>query len=65
MFIVKADTVEGTGTSVLACNQTYYAVEFEIIGDDIYFVNYKTGGLFGDSHLYKVAKTGGDPEQVM
>ena len=55
LYKVEANTsslVEGT--SVLLTNSAYYSTNFTFIGSDIYFINYKTGGLFGDSHIYKI-----------
>ena len=52
------------GTCVLACNSTYYAETFAFAGDNIYFLNYITVGLFGDSHIYEIPLAGGDPTKV-
>ncbi|MCI6330039.1 MAG: hypothetical protein MR775_04380, partial [Erysipelotrichaceae bacterium] len=52
------------GECVLACNSTYYATTFTFVGDNIYFLNYITGGLFGDSHIYEISISGGTPVKV-
>lgn len=52
------------GECVLACNSTYYATTFTFVGNNIYFLNYKTGGLFGDSHIYEISISGGTPVKV-
>ena len=52
------------GTCVLACESTYYATTFSVVENNIYFLNYKTGGLFGDSHIYKTTTNGGDPIKI-
>lgn len=52
------------GTCVLACNSTYYATTFSFANSKIYFLNYISGGLFGDSHIYEVPISGGTPAKV-
>lgn len=65
LYKVSATTSSTSqGTCVLACNSTYYATTFTIIGNNIYFLNYKTGGLFGDSHIYELPISGGTPVKV-
>ena len=65
LYKVSANvTSTTTGTCVLACNSTYYATTFAFVGSDIYFLNYITGGLFGDSRIYKLTPNGGDPVKV-
>ncbi|MCR4879529.1 MAG: DUF5050 domain-containing protein [Bacilli bacterium] len=62
--VAKDVTSETAGSVVLACNSTYYATTFTFLNSDIYFLNYKTGGLFGDSHIYKTDLTGAEPVKV-
>ena len=62
--VSATSTSTDQGTCVLACNSTYYATTFTFIGNKIYFLNYITGGLFGDSRIYEVPISGGDPVKV-
>ncbi len=60
LFKVSASvTQETTGTAILAENSGYYAMSFAVIGDKVYFVDYKNQ-LTGDAHLYVI--TVGDDE---
>ena len=62
--VAATSTSTDQGSVVLACESTYYATTFTFIGNNIYFLNYKTGGLFGDSRIYQVSINGGTPEKV-
>lgn len=65
LYKVSASITSKTnGQCVLACNSTYYATTFTFIGNDIYFLNYISGGLFGDSRIYQMPISGGDPVKV-
>ena len=65
LYKVKADvTSTSKGTCVLVCNSTYYATTFNFLGDDIYFLNYITAELFGDSHIYKTTINGDEPIKI-
>lgn len=60
LFKVSASVTEKTtGTGILAESSGYYAKAFAIIGDRLYFVDYKKQ-FVGDSHLYVI--TIGDDE---
>ena len=66
LFKVGASGTSSTdGTSILPCNQTYYAETFSFLGNNIYFLNYSLGGSFGDSKIYVVPATGGAPELMI
>ena len=62
--VSATSTSTSQGTCVLACNSTYYATTFTFIGNKIYFLNYITGGLFGDSRIYELPISGGEPVKV-
>ena len=62
--VSATSTSTSQGTCVLACNSTYYATTFAFVGSNIYFLNYKTGGLFGDSRIYELPISGGEPVKV-
>lgn len=42
------------GSLVLACNSTYYAETICYNNGKIYFLNYATAGLFGNSRIYSI-----------
>ncbi len=52
------------GTILLACNSTYYATTFAFVGNSIFFTNYITVGLFGDSHIYELVNGSNKPTKV-
>lgn len=62
--VSATSTSTSQGTCLLACNSTYYATTFTFIGSKIYFLNYITGGLFGDSRIYELPISGGEPVKV-
>lgn len=62
--VVANSSSTNQGTCVLACDSTYYATTFALADNNVYFLNYKTGGLFGDSHMYEISKNGGDPVKI-
>ena len=62
--VSATSTSTDQGTCVLACNSTYYATTFAFVGNNIYFLNYITGGLFGDSKIYEMPISGGTPVKV-
>ncbi len=65
LYRAKANTSSSTtGTSVLTTEGGYYATTFTLINNSIYFTNYKTGGTFGDSHIYEVPVSGGTPVKI-
>ncbi len=66
LFKVSVNVTESVdGTSILPCNQTYYAETFCFQGNNIYFLNYALGGSYGDSKIYVVPVTGGTPELMI
>ena len=64
IYKVKKNVVDGTGTVVLLCNSKYYASEFCVVDNLVYFVNYSLGGLSGDSKIYSVSTSGGTPTVI-
>ena len=62
--VSATSTSTDKGTCVLATNSTYYASTFTFVNGKIYFLNYITGGLFGDSRIYELPISGGDPVKV-
>lgn len=65
LYKVKSEVASTSkGTCVFSCNSKYYATTFNFLGEDIYFINYITAGLFGDSHLYKTTIKGDEPIKV-
>ncbi len=65
LYRAKANTSSSTtGTSVLTTENDFYATTFTFVNNSIYFTNYKTGGAFGDSHIYKISINGGTPEKI-
>ena len=65
LYKVSANVTAVTeGTCVLACNSTYYATTFAFVGSNIYFLNYISAGLFGDSRIYQLPIAGGEPVKV-
>lgn len=64
IYKVKKNVVDGTGTLVLLCDSKYYASEFCVVNNLVYFVNYSLGGLNGDSKIYSVSTSGGTPTVI-
>lgn len=64
LYRVDSSSSNATGTCLLETNNQYYATTFEFVSNSIYFTNYKTGGLFGDSHIYEMPLTGGTPTKI-
>ena len=64
LFKVSANVKsETSGTAVLDASSGYYAKDFVLVGDKLYFVDYKTQ-LEGDSHLYVVTIGENEPELI-
>lgn len=65
LYKVAASTSSTSqGTCLLACNSTYYATTFTFINNSIYFTNYITAGLFGDSYIYEFIVGNNKPVKV-
>ncbi len=64
LFKVSAIVTTATaGTALLAESSGYYAMEFVIVEDKLYFVDYKSQ-LAGDAHLYVVPVGGGEVQRL-
>ena len=63
LYRVRADAADTAGEELLLCNGEFYAAEFCILGDDIYFVDY-LDQLRGNCHLYVMRKTSDKPVLV-
>ena len=51
LYKVSANCGESTNPTLILDGETYFAREFDFVGDDLYFVSYKNQ-LEGDAHLY-------------
>lgn len=63
LFSVSASVTETTtGTEILAESSGLYAKNFVVVGDKVYFVDYKSQ-LLGNAHLYELT-IGGEPQLI-
>ena len=61
IYKIDKNSVSGTATRLTT---GVYSSSGCICGNKIYYVNYNLGGTLGDSHLYCVSISGGDPELI-
>lgn len=62
--IDKNVTATTSGASILLTNETYYSETFYVYKTDVYFINKRLDGMYGDSFFYKVSISGGTPVKI-
>ena len=63
LYKVSANVSKPTAPIEILSSSDYYAMNFAVVGDDIYFVNYKDQ-LTGNAHLYRFTQGEEYPELI-